>query len=103
MCTGSLSNTMMCTRHADRTQPAVCHMVTHPSLQVTAESMEVYPVTDRVKWVVSWPGQAVLCISQMYWTTFMHQSIRNGQKVGSPQCRISKEPLCFQHVCLHQP
>jgi len=77
----------------------VRYTITLSSLQVTAESMEAYAVTDRVKWVVSWPGQAVLCISQMYWTTFMHRSIRNGQKVGSPQCCVQLHTAKTSEQC----
>ncbi len=44
--------------------------------------MSVYAVTDRSKWVTDWPGQAVLCVSQKYWTAFVHESIRNGPAVN---------------------
>lgn len=26
-----------------------------------------YEVNDRVHWVLTWPGMAVLCVSQIYW------------------------------------
>ena len=50
-------------------------------LQVIQDSMAAYAVTERSKWVVDWPGQAVLCVSQKYWTTLVHESIRKGQEV----------------------
>ena len=43
--------------------------------------MEAYVVMQREEWVVRWPGQAVLCVSQKYWTAYMHEAIRNGQQV----------------------
>ena len=55
--------------------PMVLHM------QVIEDSMEVYGVTERSKWVVDWPGQAVLCVTQKHWTALVHESIRKGHQV----------------------
>ena len=50
--------------------------------QVIKESLAAYLVTERAKWVTDWPGQAVLCASQKYWTTYVHESIRKGKEVN---------------------
>ena len=50
-------------------------------IQVIERALEAYVVMPRVQWVVSWPGQAVLCVSQKYWTAYVHKAIREGQKV----------------------
>ena len=42
------------------------------------ESLASYAVSKRVEWVVSWPGQAVLCVSQKYWTAYVNESINKG-------------------------
>lgn len=42
--------------------------------------MEDYQKTPRGEWVKLWPGQAVLCVSQCYWTTFVNDSIKKGPK-----------------------
>ena len=49
--------------------------------KVIAESMEAYKKQNRVQWVRSWMGQAVLAVSMLYWTQHIHRSIVEGQQV----------------------
>jgi dynein heavy chain len=37
--------------------------------KVVIDSKNVYPTTPRNNWVLQWPGQVVLCVSSMFWTT----------------------------------
>lgn len=42
------------------------------------EALDAYVVEPRGQWVKDWPGQAVLCVTTKYWTTFIHEAIRDG-------------------------
>lgn len=46
--------------------------------EVCRRAYEAYPLSDRVHWVTDWPGQIVLCASQMYWTQEVNESIQKG-------------------------
>uniref|UniRef100_A0A803V8V9 Dynein axonemal heavy chain 12 n=1 Tax=Ficedula albicollis TaxID=59894 RepID=A0A803V8V9_FICAL len=47
---------------------------------VIARSRKAYLETERKRWVLEWPGQVVLCVSQMYWTSEVHEVLHNGPK-----------------------
>jgi len=36
--------------------------------RVIHDSVKDYVQTPRKKWVISWPGQIVICSSSIYWT-----------------------------------
>ncbi|XP_029291775.1 dynein heavy chain 12, axonemal [Cottoperca gobio] len=45
---------------------------------VVARSRVDYAKTARSQWVKEWPGQVVLCTSQIFWTSEVHEAIRAG-------------------------
>lgn len=57
------------------------------------ESIEAYNKTERVVWVREWMGQAVLCVSQYYWTAEIHKAIKGGSQV-----KFSKEESLYNDM-----
>lgn len=48
--------------------------------EVIIVSMKHYPETLRTEWVRAWPGQAVLAVTQFYWTAYVQEAIKSGPK-----------------------
>ncbi|KAF2360954.1 Dynein heavy chain domain-2 [Trinorchestia longiramus] len=46
--------------------------------QVVKQCMEAYPCKTREDWALEWPGQAILCVSQTFWTTQVTEAMRGG-------------------------
>jgi dynein heavy chain len=43
--------------------------------KVMAESVEAYAKTARNQWVQDWPGQVVLAVSSVYWTSSVEEAL----------------------------
>jgi dynein heavy chain len=43
---------------------------------VIKDATKDYVKTPRKKWVIEWPGQVVICSSQIYWTSETEDAIR---------------------------
>jgi dynein heavy chain len=51
-----------------------------------------YAERPRINWVCEWPGQVVICISQIYWTAEVHEAIHNGpQSVKEYHTKLTKQ------------
>jgi dynein heavy chain len=49
---------------------------------VTSAAYNEYSNENRENWVVSWPGQVVISVSQIYWTLEVEEILNNGRKNG---------------------
>ena len=47
---------------------------------VIEAAYNAYAIDLRDDWVQEWPGQVVLCVSQVYWTSEVHDAFKNGNQ-----------------------
>lgn len=43
---------------------------------VVEAARNAYAIEAREDWVQQWPGQVVLCVSQIYWTSEVHEALK---------------------------
>ena len=65
--------------------------------QVLFKSLASYAEIHRKKWVISWAGQVVLCISQTYWTAEVEEAIQAGKLAVS----LIQVTVCALHAYAH--
>ena len=60
-----------------------CEDAMRESMQdITFRAYGAYAKTKRDQWILEWPGQVVLCVSQMFWTKEVEQAIRGSTLAG---------------------
>ncbi len=48
--------------------------------EVINQAIKAYPAKLRHEWVLDWPGQVMLCVSQLYWTQMVEEAITDGKQ-----------------------
>lgn len=41
------------------------------------KSLESYPTSPRTEYVLSWPGQVVICVCSVFWTAEVAEALQN--------------------------
>lgn len=49
---------------------------------LATQALAAYPTTPRTDWSKMWPGQIVLAISQIFWTTEVEEAIADYEQNG---------------------
>ena len=65
----------------------------NPLLQVIQEALENYTQCERNEWVKKWAGQAVLCVSQLYWTTYVEEALRKGGNAMQEYLELNNDQI----------
>jgi hypothetical protein len=69
---------------------------------VTRKAYEDYAVSDRLEWILKWPGQVVLCGSSMYWTAEVVASI-HGSNLPQYEQKCTSQLQCIVNKVITTP
>ncbi len=61
--------------------------------QVIGESLDAYLEAERGLWVKEWPGQAVLAVTQFYWTMYVHEALRKGPEAMQEYLELNNKQI----------
>lgn len=61
--------------------------------KIMEQGIQSYPKSKRTEWIQAWPGQVVLAVTQKYWTTNVHMSIRNGSSALAEYLNACNEDI----------
>ncbi|CAK8675251.1 unnamed protein product [Clavelina lepadiformis] len=61
--------------------------------KVIADSLEAFKVEPRTEWVKKWPGQAVLCVTQKYWTDSVELALGTGPQAMQDYLELSNSQI----------
>lgn len=59
------------------------------------EAIAAYPKKERTIWVLEWPGQTVLCVSQLYWTQQIEVAIADENPLQALQTYFDRSLEIF--------
>lgn len=51
--------------------------------KIMKDSVEGYAITKRTDWVLKWPGQIILAVSQIYWTEGVERALKEGPRASN--------------------
>lgn len=69
------------------------------SIKIIIEnSFNEYQGINRNLWVQKWPGQSVLCVSQIYWTSEVHNILKTGHMRNYHTFLTVYFPMIFPRV-----
>ncbi|XP_078488802.1 dynein axonemal heavy chain 7 isoform X2 [Ciona intestinalis] len=61
--------------------------------KVIGDSLAAFQVEPRTEWVKKWPGQAVLCVTQKYWTDNVQNALNTGPEAMQAYLDLSTKQI----------
>ena len=62
-------------------------------MQAIKNAMADYVVKKRTDWVKDHPGQSILCVSQLYWTIYVHEAIKKDPGALAEYCELNNTQI----------